>query len=120
MDDVSYAQALNFRGAAIGGKGTLDDSQGSVWLDSFGESHKFLAVGQRGFDVLSDCAAALSVGQRDSLRPAGLTLDKTNFEFLQELRKKPMALDMAACFLIDGCGRFSQVFRELAPIPVDI
>jgi len=120
VDDVSHAQALNFRGAAIGGKGALDDSQRPVWLDSFGESHKFLAVGQRGFDVLSDCAAALSVRQSDSFRSTGLTLDKTGFELMQELRKKPMALDAASCFLVEGCGRFSQVFWELAPIPVDV
>src|SRR5262249_32049129 len=39
---------------------------------------------------------------------------------MQELCKKPIALDAASCFLIDGCGRFSQLFRELVPIAIDI
>src|SRR5262245_10277807 len=39
---------------------------------------------------------------------------------MQELCKEPIALDAASCFLIDGCGRFSQVFRELILISIDI
>src|SRR6185295_1073904 len=120
MHDVRHAEVMNVREAAIGGKRVLYNSKCTVLLNAFGQTNKFLAVGQRGPHGLSDRTAAMPVGEGESLRSTDLEFFNACFKFVQKLREKSVAFEGVTCLMTDGCGHVPQVFREVVPTPVHV
>src|SRR5574342_867488 len=71
VDDVGDAKMDGFRGLPLVRDGALDDREGTIPTDRFGETHKLLPFSQHGFDYLPDRSAAALIGQRDPFRAMG-------------------------------------------------
>ena len=104
VDDVRHAQVDDFRRFRTWLSRLRLHAQRSILADSTDKPYEYLSIGQRRLHLVADGRASLVIGQREPACSMSSQFIEALFEFEEQLREQPVAIDHDIPFLPDRCG----------------